>query len=181
MSAAVPAAALPVPASSDVAVDHAVPGPPPVHPVVSDAAVDKSVIVYDPNPVAAATGTDIASGLLAAGVDPVVLDAFSAATRTIIGGESGGSVNAVNRWDSNAHGAVAADGAPGSSSRGPMQTIPGTFAAFHAPGTSLSIYDPRANIAAGWRYISAHYRVDLHTCGGLAAFMARGVGHDVGY
>ncbi|MGW3193711.1 lytic transglycosylase domain-containing protein, partial [Streptomyces sp. NPDC001118] len=67
----------------------------------------------------------------------------------IIGHESGGNPNAINLSDSNA--------AAGDPSRGLMQTIGSTFAAYHAPGTSTNIYDPVANIAAGIRYIESVY------------------------
>ena len=152
-----------------------------VHPLVAEAAVDKSAIVYDTHPVEKVTDGDIHAGLLSAGVNPALLGTFVDATRIIIGGESGGSTNAVNRWDSNARGVTQPDGAPGNSSRGLMQTIPGTFAAYHAPGTSLSIYDPHANIAAAWRYINSRYKVDLATGSGLNSFMGRGTGRGVGY
>ncbi|MFA5709947.1 transglycosylase SLT domain-containing protein [Mycolicibacterium sp.] len=152
-----------------------------VHPARFDAALDKAAIIYDAHPVARVSDADIAAGLSAAGVGPTVAGMFTSATRTIIGGESGGSTNAVNRWDSNAWGAMQSDGAPHNSSRGLMQTIPGTFAAHHAPGTSASIYDPVANIAAAWRYINHRYKVDLTTGAGLDSFMARGTGRGVGY
>jgi SLT domain-containing protein len=67
----------------------------------------------------------------------------------LIGRESGGRADAVNLWDSNAK--------AGHPSQGLMQLIPGTFAAYHMPGTSGSITDPVANIAAGIRYILARY------------------------
>lgn len=195
LSATVPAEALP----GTVVVPGAIPGPAPsralaltpgpapeaaarqVHPRVAQAAVDKSAIVYTAHPVDTVTDSDIHAGLRSAGVGEEVIGKFAEATRVIIGGESGGMTNAVNRWDSNATGAAQADGAPGNSSRGLMQTVPGTFAAYHAPGTSLSIYDPHANIAAAWRYINSRYRVDLSTGRGLDSFMARGTGRGVGY
>jgi hypothetical protein len=66
---------------------------------------------------------------------------------------------AVNKWDSNAHGATMADGAPFNSSRGLLQTIPTTFAANHQPGTSANIYHPVANIAAAMNYVMGRYDV----------------------
>ena len=51
------------------------------------------------------------------------------------------------------------DGAPTNSSRGPAQSIPGTFAAYHQPGTSTSIYEPVANIAASMNYVMGSYGV----------------------
>ncbi|WP_231857402.1 transglycosylase SLT domain-containing protein [Tsukamurella tyrosinosolvens] len=150
-------------------------------PVSGAGAIDKAAVSYDQHAVATVTDADIQAGLLAAGVNPQLLPRFTSATRIIIGGESGGSTNAVNRWDSNAWGATQADGAPHNSSRGVMQTIPSTFAAYHAPGTSTSIYNPTANIAAGWRYASDRYGVNLQTGAGLDSFMARGTGRGVGY
>jgi SLT domain-containing protein len=38
-----------------------------------------------------------------------------------------------------------------------MQTIPGTFTAYHQAGTSWNITDPVANISAGINYIKARY------------------------
>jgi hypothetical protein len=58
--------------------------------------------------------------------------------------ESGGNPNAINNWDINAQ--------QGDPSRGLMQVIGGTFAAYHVPGTSSNIYDPLANIAAALNY-----------------------------
>ena len=63
--------------------------------------------------------------------------------------ESGGNPNAINLWDSNA--------AAGHPSKGLMQVIGPTFAAYHWPGTSSNIYDPLANIAAALNY-AAHNR-----------------------
>ncbi len=73
--------------------------------------------------------------------------------------ESGFRPDAVNRWDSNAHGARMPDGAPANSSRGGLQTIPTTFAANHQPGTSTNIYDPVANAAAAMNYLMRRYHV----------------------
>ena len=65
----------------------------------------------------------------------------------------------VNLSDSNARGAQMSDGAPANSSRGPAQCIPGTFAGYHQPGTSTSIYEPVANIAASMNYVMDRYDV----------------------
>jgi hypothetical protein len=67
----------------------------------------------------------------------------------LIGRESGGNPNAINLWDSNAK--------AGHPSQGLMQTIPGTFQAYHQAGTSWNILDPVANIAAGINYIRSRY------------------------
>jgi hypothetical protein len=67
----------------------------------------------------------------------------------LISRESGGNPNAINLTDSNAR--------AGHPSQGLMQTIPGTFRAYHQAGTSWSITDPVANISAGINYIKARY------------------------
>jgi hypothetical protein len=51
---------------------------------------------------------------------------------------------------------------------GIMQTIGATFQAYHQPGTSLSIFDPVADIAAAIRYIRADYGNPDDTPGLLA-------------
>jgi Transglycosylase SLT domain len=81
----------------------------------------------------------------AAGVDA----SWTPGLKVLIGRESGGNPNAINLTDSNA--------AAGHPSQGLMQTIPGTFHGNHVPGTSDSITDPVANIAAGIRYIQSRY------------------------
>lgn len=68
---------------------------------------------------------------------------------TLIMRESGGNPNAINRTDANAR--------AGHPSQGLMQVIPSTFSAYHLGGTSNSITDPVANVAAGIRYILARY------------------------
>jgi len=54
--------------------------------------------------------------------------------------ESSGNPMAINNWDVNA-----INGIP---SKGLLQVIPPTFAAYHVAGTSWNIYDPVANITA---------------------------------
>jgi phage-related protein len=71
--------------------------------------------------------------------------------------ESGGNVNAINRWDINAQ--------RGDPSRGLMQVIGSTFAAYHVPGTSYNIYDPLANIAAAINYARHRYGPTLGALG----------------
>lgn len=87
----------------------------------------------------------IAQAEAAAGVD----SSWTSGLKTLIGRESGGNPNAINRWDSNAK--------AGHPSQGLMQTIPGTFSAYHVPGTASNITDPVANIAAGIEYIKSRY------------------------
>lgn len=63
--------------------------------------------------------------------------------------ESGGNPNAINLWDSNAM--------AGHPSKGLMQTIPGTFAAYAGPFAGRGIFDPFANIYAGLNYAIHRY------------------------
>ncbi len=91
--------------------------------------------------------------------DPVARANWTRGFMTAASRESGFHPDAVNTSDSNAHGARMADGAPANSSRGGLQTIPSTFAANHEPGTSRSIYDPIANIAASMNYVMRRYHV----------------------
>jgi hypothetical protein len=109
---------------------------------------------------AAAMSAAIYAALDARGVtDPAARQRWHDGYMTLIGRESGLNSSVVNLSDPNAHGAQMSDGAPANSSRGPTQTIPGTFAAYHQPGTSTSIYEPVANIAASMNYVMGRYGV----------------------
>ena len=83
--------------------------------------------------------------------------------------ESGGDPNAINLTDINAQ--------QGDPSRGLLQTIGSTFAAYHIPGTSNNIYDPLANIAAAINYAKHVYGPTLMS-GGMG--MGSGHGYDTG-
>jgi hypothetical protein len=63
--------------------------------------------------------------------------------------ESNGNQFAQNNWDSNA--------AIGQNSRGLMQVIPSTFAAFAGPFASRGIFDPLANVYAAVAYALSRY------------------------
>ncbi|MFG2722181.1 transglycosylase SLT domain-containing protein [Streptomyces sp. NPDC048416] len=63
--------------------------------------------------------------------------------------ESSGNPLAINNWDSNA--------VAGTPSKGLLQVIQPTFAAFHVPGTSTDLYDPIANITAACNYAAKTY------------------------
>ena len=78
---------------------------------------------------------------------------------TLTDRESDHGLKIVNLEDSNATGPQMSDGAPANSSRGPAQCIPDTFAGYHQPGTSTSIYEPVANIAASMNYVMDRYGV----------------------
>lgn len=79
--------------------------------------------------------------------------------------ESGGNVNVINNWDSNAR--------KGTPSKGLMQVIAPTFAAYRDPSLSANIYDPMANIVASMRYAMKRY-------GSLAAAYNRAGGYATG-
>lgn len=63
--------------------------------------------------------------------------------------ESTGNPRAINLTDSNA--------AAGIPSKGLLQVIDPTFAAYHVPGTPFDIWDPVANIVAACNYAAHHY------------------------
>ncbi|MFJ9743784.1 transglycosylase SLT domain-containing protein, partial [Streptomyces sp. NPDC101166] len=63
--------------------------------------------------------------------------------------ESSGNPQAINLYDSNA--------AMGIPSKGLLQVIDPTFAAYHVDGTSFDVWDPVANIAAACNYAAARY------------------------
>lgn len=63
--------------------------------------------------------------------------------------ESSGNPLAMNNWDSNA--------AAGTPSKGLLQVIDPTFAAYHVAGTSMDPFDPVANITAACNYAAAKY------------------------
>lgn len=79
--------------------------------------------------------------------------------------ESGGNPNAINLWDSNAR--------AGHPSQGLLQTIPGTFAAYHVPGTSWNIRDGWANMLAAMNYAKHRYS-------NMEAVIGHGHGYDEG-
>jgi hypothetical protein len=95
----------------------------------------------------------------AAGVPPN--QAWMEGYKTLCKRESSDEPDAINRTDINATGRIAQDGYPLNCSRGIAQCVPTTFAAFHADGTSVCIYDPVANIAASMQYVRHHYSVSL--------------------
>jgi LysM repeat protein len=63
--------------------------------------------------------------------------------------ESSGNPQAINNWDSNA--------AAGTPSKGLLQVIDPTFAAYHVAGTADDPFDPVANITAACNYAAARY------------------------
>jgi SLT domain-containing protein len=79
--------------------------------------------------------------------------------KTLCKRESSYLPNAINTSDSNAHGPIVGDGHKLYCSRGIAQCIPPTFATYHVNGTSRSIYNPVANIAASMQYVLHRYHV----------------------
>ncbi|WP_459549629.1 transglycosylase SLT domain-containing protein [Nocardia sp. X0981] len=63
--------------------------------------------------------------------------------------ESSGNPQAINLWDSNA--------AMGIPSKGLLQVIDPTFAAYHVPGTAFDVWNPVSNIAAACNYAFQKY------------------------
>lgn len=63
--------------------------------------------------------------------------------------ESSGNPQAINLYDSNA--------AMGIPSKGLLQVIDPTFAAYHVPGTEFNVWDPVANIVAACNYAAHRY------------------------
>lgn len=86
-----------------------------------------------------------AQALARAGLPAGQLNRFLA----LMAAESGGNPGAVNLWDSNAR--------MGQASRGLMQVIPSTFAAYRDKSLPNNIMDPLANMTASARYIKARY------------------------
>ena len=127
------------------------------------AAIGAAHVHYEPGRFSGGRGAYrdyIAQALDVMGItDPAARTNWTRGLQVGIGRESGFNPDAVNRSDGNAHGPVMADGAPANSSRGGMQTIPATFAAYHQPGTSTNIYDPVANLCAAMNYLMSRYRV----------------------
>lgn len=137
--------------------------------------LDPSEVTFEQDPEDATLSSDELSDVVDAAMDangitdPDARAKWGALMEYVSEHESGGHVNALNEWDSNAHGDIVDDGAPFNCSRGNWQTIPTTFAANHVEGTSTSIYDPTASCAAAINYIMDRYNCDPSS-GGVDAF-----------
>lgn len=92
----------------------------------------------------------IDAALKAAGVPSSLWGKWESGMNTLITRESSWNPNAQNNVDINAKN--------GDPSRGLAQVIGTTFRAYHAPGTSMNIFDPVANVAAAIRYILSRYK-----------------------
>ncbi len=111
--------------------------------------------------------------------DPEARERWMTGFLTAARRESAYNPLAINLTDSNAQSSTgnAADMMPNRASRGGVQTIPSTFAAFHQAGTSTNIYDPVANLCAARNYLlyDPKYRVaaDGSDLGRIAQFNPR--------
>ena len=111
--------------------------------------------------------------------DPAARERWMTGFLTAARRESSFNPLAINLVDSNATSSTgnAADMMPNRASRGGVQTIPSTFAAFHQAGTSTNIYDPVANLCAARNYLlfDPKYRVsaDGSDLGRVAQFNPR--------
>jgi LysM repeat protein len=128
----------------------------PAHPVVADGAIPIDAVSYGLHK----GGGDIESWTSrACQIMHVPSDHWVVGYKVLCRRESSGRANAINDWDSNAHGPIQSDGYPLHCSRGVAQCIPDTFASNHVAGTSTDIYDPVANIAASMHYVMNRYGV----------------------
>jgi LysM repeat protein len=152
-----------------------VPTPNPDKP--NNVAIDPKSVTYKKYTAGGSLGDWINKACVAAGVTPSA--AWITGYKTAAARESSSNPNAANCWDSNAktpagfkqvndygygffsNGSRWLNGelTHFQCSRGVVQCIPQTFAAYHAPGTSINIYDPVASIAASINYVRSRYGV----------------------
>lgn len=139
-------------------------------PHAEEDRLSRSVIEYQAvSDVVDRTGV-ARDGISAAGVPIELVDEFVELTGEIVQCESGWQPNAVAvDFDHYPLGA-AADGADYAAPRGLTGMQPRLFQQYRAAGTSTNIYDPVASIAALWRFVAAHFGVDLATGDGLPEF-----------
>ncbi|MFF4395442.1 transglycosylase SLT domain-containing protein [Streptomyces sp. NPDC001480] len=116
------------------------------------AAASRSAARPAVKPVAAKTYANNLDGWIRQSLDIMkahgIPGSYSGLHRNIMR-ESSGNPRAINDWDVNA-----INGIP---SKGLLQVIPPTFAAYHVAGTSWNIYDPVANITAACNYAADKY------------------------
>ncbi|GHA90896.1 transglycosylase SLT domain-containing protein [Streptomyces termitum] len=122
-------------------------------PAVASAAAPASTGAVRAVPVAATTGyADNLDGWIRESLDVMarygIPGSYDGILRNVLR-ESSGNPRAVNLWDSNA--------AKGTPSKGLLQVIDPTFAAYHVPGTAADPYDPVANITAACNYAADRY------------------------
>lgn len=131
------------------------------------AAISEGSVTYGRNQPSVSSHTAVVQAAAAA-AGLTYSSGWQNGYETICSRESSWDPNAVNNYDSNANGAIVADGDPLNCSRGLAQCIPSTFSTYHASGTSNDIYDAVANVAASMLYVVAVYGVN-HDGSNLAA------------
>jgi LysM repeat protein len=116
------------------------------------AAAAETTTASAVTPATAKTYTDDLDGWIRESLDVMaqqgIPGTYDGIHRNIIR-ESSGNPQAMNNWDSNA--------VAGTPSKGLLQVIDPTFAAYHVSGTSLDPFDPVANITAACNYAAARY------------------------
>ncbi len=112
--------------------------------------------------------------------DPTLRTQWGQVLTLIAENESNLVPSAINKWDSNYVGDIVADGYKGQASRGVFQMIPQTFAAYHEPDTSTSVYDPLAQACAVINYLKDAYGV-TESGTGLRSFYETRSAQYVGY
>lgn len=91
--------------------------------------------------------------------DPTLRTQWGQVLTLIAENESSLVPSAINTWDINYAGDVVSDGYKGQASRGVFQMVPQTFASYHEPGTSTSVYDPLSQACAVVNYLKDVYGV----------------------
>ncbi len=91
--------------------------------------------------------------------DPAARRNWIRGYQTLIARESGGRASVVAAEPATTAGPTQPDGHGLGFARGLTQTVPATFARYHQPGTSSTIYDPVANICASMNYVIHRYGV----------------------
>lgn len=115
---------------------------------------------YGKSKVAGRVRDRIAAALDRRGIaDPVARRNWMRGYQTLIARESGGRAWAIAAEPATTPGPIQSDGHRLGYARGITQTLPATFAQYHQPGTSMSIYDPVANICASMNYVTHRYGV----------------------
>lgn len=123
----------------------------------------------------------VLAGLTAAGVPAGQVHLFDSLTDEIVMTESAWYPRAVAlAADSSFRGPtwlfgedssrLLADGRSYSTPRGLAQLTPWMFERYHVAGTPDDIFDPVSSIAALWRFIAAHFPIDLNTGAGVEEF-----------
>lgn len=123
-------------------------------------AIPLPAVRYGKSRVTGRVSDSIAQALDRRGIfDPAARRNWLRGYETLIARESGGRAWAVASEPATTPGPLQSDGHRLGYARGITQTLPATFAQYHQPGTSRSIYDPVANICASMNYVTRRYGV----------------------